>query len=296
MRRAVSVALLTLLIVGIVELTSKIEPVRGSGTIYIRANGSVEPSTVPIQRDGNLYTFTGDINDYDGIVVERNNIIVDGKNHLIDGGDREMTFGIALESRENVTIENMIIKHFGLGCIRLDSSSNNFILANYLASDNRYGEGIVIDGNNNTISGNTITNNGFGISLSGSSSSNMVCHNNFVNNTQQVDSFNTTNVWDYGYPFGGNYWSDYAGTDANDDSIGDTHYIIDSNNIDHYPLINPFSTISASAPMPLDSSNYDLIALTFGAITMVAVFLNAMALGMIRRLTHERRKNTSRVS
>jgi hypothetical protein len=47
-------------------------------------------------------------------------------------------------------------------------------------------------------------------------------------------------VWDNGYPSGGNYWSDYHGTDGNNDSIGDTAYTIDSNNQDRYPLMMPY--------------------------------------------------------
>jgi len=47
-------------------------------------------------------------------------------------------------------------------------------------------------------------------------------------------------VWDDGYPSGGNYWSDYNGTDANHDGIGDTPYVIDANNADNYPLMTPY--------------------------------------------------------
>lgn len=52
---------------------------------------------------------------------------------------------------------------------------------------------------------------------------------------------------DDGYPSGGNYWSDYSGVDeksgpnqdlSGSDGIGDTPYVIDENNTDHYPLIN----------------------------------------------------------
>jgi PKD repeat protein len=51
------------------------------------------------------------------------------------------------------------------------------------------------------------------------------------------------NVWDDGYPSGGNYWNDYAGTDlysgpyqneTGSDGIGDTWYPVG----DHYPLMN----------------------------------------------------------
>jgi parallel beta-helix repeat protein len=102
----------------------------------------------------------------------------------------------------------------------------------------------------NTVSGNTITKNGYGVYL-GSSSGNKFYHNNFINNTHQV--INTTpsyaNSWDNGYPSGGNYWSDYKGVDVKrgpkqdqpgSDGIGDTPYVIDANNTDRYPLMNPW--------------------------------------------------------
>jgi hypothetical protein len=47
-----------------------------------------------------------------------------------------------------------------------------------------------------------------------------------------------TNLWDNGYPSGGNYWSDYHGNDDNHDGIGDSPY---ANNVDHYPLISPWT-------------------------------------------------------
>jgi hypothetical protein len=38
----------------------------------------------------------------------------------------------------------------------------------------------------------------------------------------------------------GNYWSDYEGTDGDNDGIGDTPYRINSDNNDEYPLIEKF--------------------------------------------------------
>jgi len=48
------------------------------------------------------------------------------------------------------------------------------------------------------------------------------------------------NIWDNGYPSGGNYWSDYSDVDLNSDGIWDHPYVIDADNIDRYPLVKPF--------------------------------------------------------
>ena len=45
----------------------------------------------------------------------------------------------------------------------------------------------------------------------------------------------------------GNYWSEYNGTDSNQDGIGDTPYTINANNIDHYPLMGTFQSFNVSA-------------------------------------------------
>ena len=66
--KAVSGITLTLLLIGMLILTFNIQLVKASGTIYIKVDGSVDPPTAPIQRDGNVYTFTSNI--YEKIVVE----------------------------------------------------------------------------------------------------------------------------------------------------------------------------------------------------------------------------------
>ena len=62
-RKAVSGMMLTLLLMGMLTLAFNIQPVKASGTIYIRADGSIDPPTAPIQRDGDVYTFTNNIYD-----------------------------------------------------------------------------------------------------------------------------------------------------------------------------------------------------------------------------------------
>jgi len=92
-----------------------------------------------------------------------------------------------------------------------------------------------------------MTNNYYGIYLY-QSFNNRFYHNNFIDNTYQVYSYASTNAWDDGYPSGGNYWSDYTGVDANGDGIGETPYIIDAENSDKYPFVNPWF-VDATPPV-----------------------------------------------
>jgi len=118
---------------------------------------------------------------------------------------------------------------------------NNTICGNSITANDR---GIYFWATyNSSVYENNISDNENGIGLSDSVRDNKFYHNNLVNNTVQASasSLNTEdNAWDNGYPSGGNYWSDYNGTDNDGDGIGETPYIIDENNQDNYPLTGPF--------------------------------------------------------
>ena len=149
----------------------------------------------------------------------------------------------------NVT-GNSIASNNGLGIGVSDSSLN--IIANNNLTNNEYGVQLS-DSSNNTVTGNTVANNEHGVAAY--SPNNKFYHNNFVNNTNQVTTLiSTVNSWDDGYPSGGNYWSDYNGTDLHwgsgqnetgSDGIGDVVYEIDADNRDRYPLMAPFNTFDA---------------------------------------------------
>jgi len=163
-------------------------------------------------------------------------------------------------SSNNNNISGNNITANGVVGIGLGQSSNNSISGNNIAN-NEYGIGLN-SCSNNSISGNSITaNNLYDIAL-WSASNNFFYHNNFVNDPSfQVLSYASENVWDDGYPSGGNYWSDYTGVDLKsgpnqdelgNDGIGDTTYAIDADNQDRYPLMHPWS------PLPVHNINTGL--------------------------------------
>jgi parallel beta-helix repeat protein len=144
---------------------------------------------------------------------------------------------------DNNTIENSRLVGNSYGLEQFESN-NNTVIRNTFAKS---GQGIFYVGcNGNTIVGNTIENSTYmGVYIS-SSSNNLIYHNNFVQNAIQVSPTRDSNSWDNGYPSGGNYWSDYNGFDSDPDGIGDTEYVIDTDNIDHYPLMGMFSDFNAT--------------------------------------------------
>ena len=177
-RKAVSGIMLTLLLITILTLAVNIQSVRASGTIYIRADGSVEPDTAPISSVDNVtYTFTDNI--YDAIVVQRSSIIIDGNGYTLQGTGGGAGFGVGSQN-DNVTIRRTKIKGFLAG-IWL-ASCHNTISGNDITQNNECGIGLSEPSYNNTISRNNITNNKYGIWLWRDSPYNSIVGNSIANN------------------------------------------------------------------------------------------------------------------
>jgi parallel beta-helix repeat protein len=197
-------------------------------------------------------------------------------NNAINGNTIEDNFhGVWLDiSNGNAINGNILSNNTDTGSI-LAYSSNNTLQGNVLTSNNLHG--ILLDNSNeNKITSNEISENGYGIALR-YSDNNSIYHNNFVDNQLQIRfSLESLNIWDDGYPSGGNYWSDYTGIDAysgpyqNDtgsDGIGDTPYVIDADNLDNYPLMPQYVPIAGDLNLDgtVDISDAILAALAFGS-------------------------------
>jgi parallel beta-helix repeat protein len=90
----------------------------------------------------------------------------------------------------------------------------------------------------NVIRGNLIGFNGVGLNVSGSTG-NFIFNNDFVNNSKQVSlNDSLSNSWDGGYYVGGNYWSNYNGTDS--------HWGVDQNRTGSDGVIDLAHVVSAN--------------------------------------------------
>ncbi|MCW4006979.1 MAG: right-handed parallel beta-helix repeat-containing protein [Candidatus Bathyarchaeota archaeon] len=180
--------------------------------------------------------------------------------------------------------------------IKLSSFSfNNIIFANNFAT-NSYGI-YLSESSSNTLSSNNFTQNQNALYFSSASNNNILL-NNFQNNTNDVTDAGMNNPYtavstaastspkiqtlayfsvqplnfigppplsanNYDNGKEGNYWSNYTGTDANGDGIGDTSHFLYGNNADNYPLMLP-----AAVTIP-EFSSLLVVALLFAATSLL---------------------------
>ena len=242
--------------------------------------------------------------------ISRNNITNTGFNGIWVG-----------YSSNNIIQENNIAGN--LNGTNIDCSSNNTLVGNNI-TNNRIG--IILNNSSNyaLFGNNLISNNRIGIALYASSNNN-IYHNNLISNTYNVHDYwwdfpwnsASINVWDDGYPSGGNYWSDYNDTDlcsgpyqneTGSDGIGDTPYTIDVNNQDRYPFISlhnigiisvtnsktgclPMPTIGQGLSLSINITvfNYGINTETFN----ITVYANTTVIGTLTNVTLASRSSTT---
>jgi parallel beta-helix repeat protein len=301
------VTLLLVLVFLAASCTVVAKPVKAQyqGDITIKADGTVEPANAPIQQVRDTYTLTGDVG---GIGVQRSNIILVGNGHTLPGEvtsfDETLGInvtvlnsgGVFLKNVENVIVKNLTIKNSQIG-IYLEQCSNVTVSGNTITGTHVPVPGMqataaifVWAGSSNTITENELTNNYYGICMGYNSQQNTITRNNitnsvssgvilwdasnnvfynnsFIDNAMQVSvKADGVNVWDYDTK--GNFWSDYNGTAANSDGVGDTPYVINENNQDNYPLMLPYKE---PEPTPAEPFPTTLAAVATGTTAAVAV-------------------------
>jgi parallel beta-helix repeat protein len=228
------------------------QPVKSQflGSVHINPDGSVT-GTSNIQRNGNLYTLTGNISG--GIQVQKSGIIIDGAGYAVQGNGTGRGIDLSNGHGEdpsrtpssNVTVRNLRIVNFAPGIDNRQSNNNTFY-GNYIANCD---PGIWVGGSGHTIMYNTIEDNVNGISITYAGGNNIIYKNNMINSDIMV--------WLSPQPtVDRNYWSDYTTKYPNAKEIGntgiwDTPYDYGGSGgtlLDYHPLVNPVNISDFEIP------------------------------------------------
>ncbi|NLF88872.1 DUF1565 domain-containing protein [Candidatus Bathyarchaeota archaeon] len=246
-------------------------PITQSGNVYQLTQdilGCITVERFSIVIDGAGHSLQGNgswrgiqiFNPYNASTINRYDVTV--KNFVIEGFDEAIdVFGYWGNKISGVVLTNNTISGNNIG-IRLSSYeryTNNIIAENKIYQNSigiSMEMGHTGENGTNTVTHNVIAENDVGIKFlwmgdyygpkpNPFQMNNTIYKNNFRENTHQVLNAHViydpdcANIWDNNAL--GNYWSDYEGEDSDGDGIGDIPYVIDSNNLDLYPLTHPFS-------------------------------------------------------
>src|SRR5438477_1757305 len=152
-------------------------------------------------------------------------------------------FGFYIHASQKITVKDSDVE-FNIYGLHLQNSDDCVLVNNLLArqtynSPGGYGPYLYAS-TRNRITDNTIDSNiNWGIWFS-DAKENVIFHNNVVGNNPPVsDNTEGSNVWYDKETKEGNWWADYKGKDADNDSIGDTPYPIlgPGGMVDPYPFV-----------------------------------------------------------
>ena len=251
-------------------------------------NGDEQFAVFLLQSDGVTIDQCQFVNNYMGILSQYSNCVVTN-NRIMDNTGA----GINLQVSNASIISNLIAKN-DIG-MQIDGS-NNLIKTNDIINNKRIG--VFLSGSQNVLIENNIEGHndilsGYGIQMDPYASSNIFYHNDFTDNYVQVEGGDLAavpNVWDNGYPQGGNFWDTYHGIDnysgfyqneTGSDGVGDTKYQITQANIDRYPLLTPFRPAQAIEEKTTRTNDYT--AIIVAAIILAGIFASIFILFRLRR-------------
>lgn len=277
-----------------------------SSLININADGSIDPLNAPIQRNGNVYTFNGDISG--SIAIHKSNIVIDGAGYTLQGnGDTgiDLTNNVTEvpSSSEiwNVTVRNLKIMNFNFS-IHTEGGGNHTFIYDYIAHTTSNVRGGIFlwacSGNNIThctIIGEPAIYMHFG------SSHNTITENNLSGDLSVMISGDET--------VDGNYWADYFAkypnaSEIDSTGVGNTPYVFGSSGLaggvlqDNHPLINPIAILDfptlLTNPAPtqkLTSSSVtpSVPELTIALLLPLFVVMSLIVTKLLRRKTHAKR-------
>jgi len=152
-------------------------------------------------------------------------------------------FGFYIHASQKITVKDSDVE-FNIYGLHLQNS-DDCVLTNNLLARQTYnspgGYGLYLYASSrNRVTDNTIDSNiNWGIWFS-DAKENVIFHNNVVGNNPPVsDNTEGSNVWYDKQTKEGNWWADYKGKDADNDSIGDTPYPIlgPGGMVDPYPFV-----------------------------------------------------------